>query len=128
MSTCGKIFNEQVRTNNLFVVNNLDADPTTHCDLKTHLNRCLDIALVNNPRRVMKFKNASEPTDNIWENRHFVKSETRSREFIAFLIIGFLLFLSFLFIFKVSRLSSSIAKTFPAVSCEAINNNYGTQL
>ena len=78
--------------------------------------------------RVMKFKNASEPTDIIWENRHFVKSETRSREFIAFLIIGFLLFLSFLFIFKVSRLSSSIAKTFPAVSCEAINNNYGTQL
>ena len=56
MSTCGKIFNEQVRTNNLFVVNNLDADPTTHCELKTHLNRCLDIALVNNPRRVMKFK------------------------------------------------------------------------
>ena len=76
----------------------------------------------------MKFKQASEPTDIIWENRHLTKGDIRSRELVAFLIIGFLLFLSFLFIFKVSRVSAGIAKVFPAVSCEAIEANYGKEL
>ena len=47
---------------------------------------------------------------------------------ISFTVVSFLLFLSFIFIFKVSKMSSEIAKTFPAVNCDAIRANYGDKL
>ena len=46
----------------------------------------------------------------------------------AYSVIVFLLFLSFLFILHVSRISANIAKVFPAINCDAISANYGKEL
>ena len=74
------------------------------------------------------FQPAPEPSDIIWENRHWGPWDTLFREFIAYTVVAFLLALSFAFIFRVSEMSSQIAKTFPAVNCDAVRNNYGTEL
>lgn len=65
----------------------------------------------------MEFKQASEPTDIIWENRIYTKTDYFFRELVAFTIIGILLFGSFAFIYKVARTSAEIAREFPKVDC-----------
>lgn len=74
----------------------------------------------------MKFKEASEPTDIIWENRVYTKTDYWIRSFFAFSIIGVLLLGSFAFIYKVARTSADIAIEFPKVDCAAIEQTYGT--
>jgi len=74
----------------------------------------------------MEFKQASEPTDIIWENRIYTKTDYFFRELVAFTIIGILLFGSFAFIYKVARTSAEIAREFPKVDCDAIEMTYGS--
>ena len=74
----------------------------------------------------MEFKQASEPTDIIWENRIYTKTDYFFRELVAFTIIGILLFGSFAFIYKVARTSAEIAREFPKVDCQAIETTYGS--
>lgn len=76
----------------------------------------------------MKFKAASEPTDIIWENRIYTKTDYWIRSIIAFSVVGVLLLGSFAFIYKVARTSADIAIEFPKVDCAAIADTYGTQL
>lgn len=76
----------------------------------------------------MKFKQASEPTDIIWENRHFSETEYFIRQGLAFIVIGVLLFGSFSFIYTVARTSSEIAREFPKRNCDEIADTYGSQL
>ena len=76
----------------------------------------------------MKFKKASEPTDIIWENRIYTSSDYFFRQLVAFIIISILLLGSFAFIFKVARTSSEIARTFPKVDCETVEETYGSQM
>jgi len=73
-----------------------------------------------------KFKQASEPTDIIWENRHFSSADYFFRQMIAYIVIGLLLFGSFAFIYKVARTSAEIARVFPRVDCESIEETYGS--
>lgn len=73
-------------------------------------------------------KVASEPTDIIWENRHFTEADYIKRQLVAFCIIGVLLFGSFIFIYKVARTSAEIAREFPPTDCDSISQTYGSQL
>lgn len=74
------------------------------------------------------FHEASEPTDIIWENRHWTRNQTFWREIRAWIVIGFLMTGSFVFIYWVSSLSSEIARVFPTVDCPTLITNYGDQL
>ena len=58
-------------------------------------NRSNKIILGN----TLKFKEASEPTDIIWENRHFTKGDYFKRQAIAYIIMAALLFGSFVLVF-----------------------------
>ena len=50
-----KIFNERIKDNKMSIVNNLEDNPTTHVNLKSGLNRALDIAFTNFPEKVTNF-------------------------------------------------------------------------
>lgn len=56
----------------------------------------------------MRIKNASEPTDIIWENRHFSVYERYVRTFIVIMISFLLLLISFAVIYEVTEISVSI--------------------
>ena len=74
----------------------------------------------------MFLHSASEPTDIIWENRHYTKWDYIKRQNIAFIIIGLLLFGSFIVVYIVASYSAKIANTFPPVNCTDIDASYGT--
>ena len=76
----------------------------------------------------LRFLTASEPTDIIWENRHYTWWDYLKRQTIAFIIIAVLLFGSFIVVFLVAKSSSDVASTFPSVNCANIEQDYGTQL
>ena len=72
----------------------------------------------------MVFRDASEPTDIIWENRHFSRQEYFKRQLIAFVVIGIILFLSFLTIYFISTYSAKIAAVFPPQDCREMDGLY----
>jgi len=72
----------------------------------------------------MEFKDASEPTDIIWENRHFTPKDYIVRQLIAFSVIVLLLCGSFAVIYRISSYSAKVAAVFPPVDCEGIESNY----
>lgn len=78
--------------------------------------------------RPLVFAEASEPTDIIWENRHWTMAERFWREVRAAVIVFILIAASAWFIFKVSTLSSKVARVFPTVDCPTLRTNYGDQL
>lgn len=61
----------------------------------------------------MKFINASEPTDIIWENRHYTNWDYIKRQTFAFIIIAILLFGSFIVVYLTASYSAKIANTYP---------------
>lgn len=69
-------------------------------------------------------KNASEPTDIIWENRQLSTRDYLVRELTATTIVGVLLFLSFLVIYNISDYSAKMAAIFPPTDCESIKETY----
>jgi len=76
----------------------------------------------------MKFRNCSEPTDIIWENRHFTFRDYVWRQIFAFSVIAILLFGSMILIYWISAFSAEMAAVFPAVSCGGIKGAYGDTL
>ena len=72
----------------------------------------------------LKFEDASEPTDIIWENRHFTATDYLKRTIIAVVIIGIMLFLSFLLIMYISLASAAMSAVFPQVDCTGIESSY----
>jgi len=100
----------------------------------------------NDDRRVLgmpvKFKAASEPTDIIWEHRHFYPGfnykifccqddwhESRvCREIIGYSGVLVCLCLSFFFILYLASLEMKFAQVFPPQNCAAINETYGAAL
>ena len=91
------------------------------------------VALRNNLQQELlgktpRFIDASEPTDIIWENRHFENWDYFKRQAFAFVIIGLLLFVSFIIVYLVAAFSSKIANTYPPVNCETLDKDYGDQL
>ena len=77
----------------------------------------------------MRFKEASEPTDIIWENRHFTTFDYCKRGLIAGIIILILLGGSFVVIYYVSAASEKVSKVFPsAINCDLVDKTYGASL
>ncbi len=74
------------------------------------------------------FKDCSEPTDIIWENRHFTESDYLWRQLYAFIIIAIMIFGSFVVIYVISAWSQDLASVFPAVDCGGIKGAYGDDL
>ena len=72
----------------------------------------------------MVFEDASEPTDIIWENRHWSAKALFIRQLIATAIIAVLLMVSFVIIFLISTYSAKIQSVFPPVECEGIKKAY----
>jgi hypothetical protein len=60
-----------------------------------------------------RFQGASEPTDIIWENRHFTRWDYVKRQTFSFCIIALLLLGSFIVVYIVANYSSKIANTYP---------------
>lgn len=72
----------------------------------------------------MFLNDASEPTDIIWENRHFTRADYFYRQLIAFTVICLVLAISFITIFKISTYSASVASVFPPADCGGIQDLY----
>lgn len=72
-----------------------------------------------------KFDKCSEPTDIIWENRHYTKWDYIKRQAFAFAIIALLLFGSFALVFYISTISANAAAVFPPQDCDGIKGAYG---
>ena len=75
--------------------------------------------------RKLVFTETSEPTDIIWENRHWTRAQIFWRSLFAWIVILILMAGSFVFIYWVSSLSSKVARVFPTVDCETLRTNYG---
>ncbi len=66
----------------------------------------------------LSFDDASEPTDIIWENRHFTKFDRLKRGTGVFLVIAFCLAISFVLIFMCSSFSVGKLTMYPIVDCK----------
>ena len=95
-------------------------------------NLALDVHRTPSDHRIMgqemKFTKPSEPTDIIWENRHFTRMDYIWRELRAYIIIGVLLFGSLIIIYVISAYSANLAAVFPPVDCDGIREAYGDKL
>ena len=76
--------------------------------------------------KLLKFYETSEPTDIIWENRHFTRNDIFWRGVCAWIVILILLFGSFIFIYWVSSISSEVAHVFPTKDCDNVYSTYGS--
>lgn len=74
----------------------------------------------------VKFEDAAEPTDIIWENRRFTSFERFKRTVIVCLCVFFLLFMSFSVIFICSREANRPLIKYPAQDCVEVKNTQGS--
>jgi len=87
---------------------------------ETLLNKGYD-KLLGQP---LNFENASEPTDIIWENRHFTTFQRLRQTIVVVLIIAILLLISFMIIFVCSKTSTKVLQKYPPVSCGEFYEKY----
>ena len=73
-------------------------------------------------------KEATEPTNIIWENRHFTEKERWTRKIHAMLLIFLLVFASFAVIYYVKVTALNIALKYPSVDCVSVTTAYGPTL
>jgi len=66
----------------------------------------------------IEIQEASEPTDIIWENRHFTPADRNKKKIIVWSILSLMLSLSFLLILICSKISAKQAGTYPNVNCK----------
>ena len=76
----------------------------------------------------MRFTKPSEPTDIIWENRHYTTFDYFVRQLIAASIVGVLLFGSLIVIYTISAYSAKLAAVYPPTNCDSIDSAYGDKL
>lgn len=77
----------------------------------------------------MEIEDAAEPTDIIWENRHFTSAQRLQRALIVVGISFFLLMISFVIIYVFSVISASLYFKYPStVDCEQTSANYNNNL
>ena len=77
----------------------------------------------------LKFKNASEPSDIIWENRHIEPRTRTVREVVVTLVIGLALLLSFAVVFAGRKAQANVYAKYPVpASCAPFYDNYGAAL
>ena len=76
----------------------------------------------------MKFKDASEPTDIIWENRRFTPNDYLKRSIAAYIGISIVLSISGIIIYWISQFAAEINAVFPKANCEELLTSYGTSI
>lgn len=59
---------------------------------------------------------ASEPSDIIWENRHFTPTQRRKKECVVALVMFLMLLASFVFIFVCSSISAKALNKYPPIA------------
>jgi len=75
------------------------------------------------------FTEATEPTNIIWENRHFTPNQRKVRGVHAVLLITFLVAISFSIIYYCKVTAITIGLKYPnANDCPAINSAYGNEI
>lgn len=67
---------------------------------------------------------STEPTNIIWENRHWTPKDYLKRGLIVFTIIGFLILASFSLIFYCKSFSIQIFSKYPTVECPVLEKAY----
>jgi hypothetical protein len=76
----------------------------------------------------LKFEEASEPTDIIWENRRFTMEDYWKRNGIAYSTIAVMLVISGIIIYCISQYAAAVQNTFPPVNCDQLIDAYGDVL
>ena len=71
----------------------------------------------------LDINDASEPTDIIWENRHFTAWDRTQRTTVVVIIISALLFASFILLFYLSVIAQTAANKYPITQCNAKFND-----
>lgn len=72
----------------------------------------------------IEIKEASEPTDIIWENRQFTPFNRLKKKIIVFCIIICMLYFSFKIIFGLQKKSLSMKGRYPAQNCAEFIEEY----
>lgn len=70
---------------------------------------------------------ASEPTDIIWENRHFTSAARFMRTIIVSLAVLGLLIISFTLIYTAQKTSLAMKQKYPKQNCAEINQEYNNR-
>ena len=63
---------------------------------------------------------ASEPSDIIWENRHFTPWDRRKKECIVWSVLTLMLLVSFVIIFMFTTISNNLINKYPYVDCTSL--------
>jgi hypothetical protein len=72
----------------------------------------------------LNIKKASEPTDIIWENRHFTQSKRNKRKIVVLFLITVILTISAIGMSYLEVLSNSAKNKFATRSCGGFKNLY----
>lgn len=67
---------------------------------------------------------ASEPTDIIWENRHFTAGARFTRTLIVSFVVFLMLCVSFTLIYTAQKTSLAMKQKYPKQNCNEINEEY----
>ena len=71
----------------------------------------------------IEFQPASEPSDIIWENRHFTPWDRTKKEICVWSFLALMLFVSFIIIFIFSAISQGLINKYPfksASDCQSL--------
>ena len=72
----------------------------------------------------LEIREASEPTDIIWENRFYLPIERFYKKCIVFFVIIVMLFFSFQIIFNLQKKSLAMKGRYPSQNCADYNEDY----
>ena len=77
----------------------------------------------------IEIQSASEPSDIIWENRHFTPWDRTKKSVVAAIVIGLGLLLSFAAVFFGRKMQAEVYAKYPVpASCAPFYDNYGDRL
>jgi hypothetical protein len=67
---------------------------------------------------------ASEPSDIIWENRHYTDYDRSVKKFFSVIVITLALIFSFVVIFWFAKYALQLKSKYPMTDCVRINKDY----
>lgn len=90
----------------------MEFNNTTKEDIElSHLSVWLD-------KYHIKIEKASEPSDIIWENRHFTEGQRLKKKLLVVALMVLMLMLSFSLIYACASYSLQLLKVYPDLVCE----------
>jgi len=75
----------------------------------------------------LDLQEASEPTDIIWENRHFSPHQRNMKRIVVYIVIIFMLTISGAIIFACTNISLSLKFKYPKADCASVKKEYSTR-